>query len=73
MNYNELKAKELSEKADYYEFEYIRAKELSEYIEAHSDTLTMEKVDFLLSWMNHSKFTADEILMMLYEEEENGE
>jgi hypothetical protein len=71
MNYNELRAKELSEKADRYEFEYIRAKELSEYISAHSDTLTMQEVDFLLSWMNHSKFTADEILAMLYEAE-NG-
>ena len=73
MNYNESKAKELSDKADYYEFEYIRAKELSEYIKTHSDTLTMKEVDFLLSWMNHSNFTADEIILMLYEdEEENG-
>lgn len=71
--FNRQRAKELTEKADYLEFQYMRIKIISKYIDTNSDTLSMEEVDFLLSWLDHSNYTAGEIISILYEEEENGE
>lgn len=71
--FNRQRARELSEKANDFEFQYIRARELSEYIEVNAESLSSDDVDFLLSWLNHSNFDAEEIISMLYEEEENGE
>lgn len=71
--FNRQRAKELSEKADYLEFQYIRMQEISEYIAVNAGTLSSDDVDFLLSWLNHSNFNAEEIISMLSENEENGE
>lgn len=73
VDYNIQKAKELADKADYLEFEYIRTQEISEYITTHSNSLEIYDIDFLVSWLGHSNFSADEIIDMLYEEKENGE
>ena len=70
--FNRQRARELSEKADYLKFQYIRAREISEYIAINAESLSSDDVDFLLSWLNHSNFNAEEIISMLYEEEENG-
>lgn len=71
--FNRQRAKELSEKADYLKFQYIRMQEISEYIALNAETLSIDDVDFLTSWLNHSNFNAEEIISMLYEEEKNGE
>ena len=71
--FNRQRAKELSEKVDYLKFQYIRMQEISEYIALNAETLSIDDVDFLTSWLNHSNFSAEEIISMLYEEEKNGE
>lgn len=71
--FNRQRAKELSEKADYLKFQYIRMQEISEYIALNAETLSINDVDFLTSWLNHSNFSAEENISMLYEEEKNGE
>jgi hypothetical protein len=51
----------------------MRIKIIAKYIDTNSDTLSSDDVDFLLSWLDHSNYTAGEIISMLSEDEENAE
>lgn len=63
--YNNQKARELADKVEYMQFEYDRMQKISQYIANNADSLEIQQVDFLMSWLGHSNKTAEEIITML--------
>ena len=69
IRYNIQKSKELMDKVKYMQFECDRMQKISQYIANNANSLEIPQVEFLLSWLGHTNETAEEIITML----ENGE
>lgn len=71
--YSRQMAKDLMQKAEYKRFECVRMEKIARYIEENANNLKRTDVDFLLSWLNHSNYTAEKIIAMFSEDEKKGE